>query len=146
MDVTDDRLVLEPEVTEPRSRATNPAVYAPEEPPPERTLIDILDATVAKHPHAAAIDDGQPGRVLPPAASKRSTPASASSRRRPSVVGDRVGIRIDSGTADLYVAILAVLRVGAAYVPGRRRRSRTNAPNSSSVRPRSASCSATASR
>jgi non-ribosomal peptide synthetase component F len=31
--------------------------------------------------------------------------------------GDRVGIRVPSGTADLYVAILAVLRVGAAYVP-----------------------------
>jgi non-ribosomal peptide synthetase-like protein len=31
--------------------------------------------------------------------------------------GDRVGIRIRSGTAELYVSILAVLSVGAAYVP-----------------------------
>ena len=32
-------------------------------------------------------------------------------------VGDRVGVRISSGTAELYVAILGVLAAGAAYVP-----------------------------
>ncbi len=31
--------------------------------------------------------------------------------------GDRVGIRASSGTAELYLSILAVLSVGAAYVP-----------------------------
>ena len=31
--------------------------------------------------------------------------------------GDRVGIRIRSGTVDLYVAIMGVLAAGAAYVP-----------------------------
>ena len=31
--------------------------------------------------------------------------------------GDRVGVRITSGTAELYLSILAVLSVGAAYVP-----------------------------
>ena len=31
--------------------------------------------------------------------------------------GDRVGVRVPSGTADLYVTILAILSVGAAYVP-----------------------------
>jgi non-ribosomal peptide synthetase-like protein len=31
--------------------------------------------------------------------------------------GDRVGVRIASGTAELYVAILAILAAGAAYVP-----------------------------
>ncbi|MEJ7832113.1 MAG: AMP-binding protein, partial [Nocardioides sp.] len=31
--------------------------------------------------------------------------------------GDRVGVRIRSGTTDLYVAILGVLVAGAAYVP-----------------------------
>ncbi len=31
--------------------------------------------------------------------------------------GDRVGVDIPSGTADLYVAILGILRSGAAYVP-----------------------------
>jgi hypothetical protein len=31
--------------------------------------------------------------------------------------GDKVGVRIPSGTNELYVAILATLSVGAAYVP-----------------------------
>ena len=31
--------------------------------------------------------------------------------------GDRVGVRMSSGTADLYTAILGVLAAGAAYVP-----------------------------
>lgn len=31
--------------------------------------------------------------------------------------GDRVGIRLPSGGAELYLAILAVLAVGAAYLP-----------------------------
>jgi non-ribosomal peptide synthetase-like protein len=31
--------------------------------------------------------------------------------------GDRVGVRVRSGTADLYLAILGVLESGAAYVP-----------------------------
>ena len=31
--------------------------------------------------------------------------------------GDRVGVRIRSGTVDLYVAIMGVLAAGAAYVP-----------------------------
>jgi non-ribosomal peptide synthetase-like protein len=31
--------------------------------------------------------------------------------------GDRVGVRIESGTAELYIAILATLAAGAAYVP-----------------------------
>jgi non-ribosomal peptide synthetase component F len=42
-------------------------------------------------------------------------------RRRLAAVGigrgDRVGVRISSGTVELYVAILAVLAAGAAYVP-----------------------------
>ena len=31
--------------------------------------------------------------------------------------GDRVGVQIESGTAELYVAVLGVLQSGAAYVP-----------------------------
>lgn len=32
-------------------------------------------------------------------------------------IGDRVGVRVSSGTAELYSSILAVLSTGAAYVP-----------------------------
>src|SRR4029077_18533839 len=31
--------------------------------------------------------------------------------------GDRVGVRVRSGTVDLYVAILGIVVAGAAYVP-----------------------------
>ncbi|MDQ0382131.1 Pls/PosA family non-ribosomal peptide synthetase [Amycolatopsis thermophila] len=81
-----------------------------------RTLLDVLAATAARHPNAAALDDGE--RVL----SYRglSEEAQALGRRLAAEGvgrGDRVGVRISSGTADLYVAILGVLAAGAAYVP-----------------------------
>ena len=31
--------------------------------------------------------------------------------------GDKVGVRVPSGTTDLYVAILGIISAGAAYVP-----------------------------
>ncbi|KAM3078261.1 hypothetical protein ACMFMF_004665, partial [Clarireedia jacksonii] len=31
--------------------------------------------------------------------------------------GDRIGVRVSSGTTDLYVSILSILAIGAAYVP-----------------------------
>ncbi|AOW95091.1 amino acid adenylation protein [Rhodococcus sp. WMMA185] len=84
--------------------------------PAPRTLIDILLATAEQHPHAHAIDDGttsltywellaeirQTGEVLAEAGVG---------------AGDRVGVRMPSGSCSLYVAILATLSVGAAYVP-----------------------------
>ena len=48
---------------------------------------------------------------------RRSTPSGGASPTAGIGVGDRVGVRISSGTAELYVAILAVLAAGAAYVP-----------------------------
>ena len=38
-------------------------------------------------------------------------------RERGVAPGDRVGVRVPSGTVDLYIAILGVLAAGAAYVP-----------------------------
>ena len=32
-------------------------------------------------------------------------------------LGDRVGVRVPSGTTDLYIAILGIMQAGAAYVP-----------------------------
>jgi non-ribosomal peptide synthetase-like protein len=81
-----------------------------------RTLIDILDAAVAAHPDEPALDDGR--TVL----GYRALAAEVDALRRTLAaagvgVGDRVGVRVPSGTADLYVSILAVLAAGAAYVP-----------------------------
>ena len=82
----------------------------------ERTLLDIFAETAATHPNAAAIDAG--GVVL--SYRKLSEEIDAYGRELTAAgigVGDRVGVRISSGTAELYIAILAVLSVGAAYVP-----------------------------
>ncbi|WP_435582172.1 Pls/PosA family non-ribosomal peptide synthetase [Amycolatopsis thermoflava] len=81
-----------------------------------RTLLDVLADTAARHPNAAALDDGE--RVL--SYRRLSEEAQALGRRLAAEGvgrGDRVGVRISSGTADLYVAILGVLAAGAAYVP-----------------------------
>jgi non-ribosomal peptide synthetase-like protein len=95
---------------------TAPATYRSGPPPAERTLPDILHRTVQQHPNAPALDDGT--RML----TYRALQAEVDQLRATLVAagiggGDRVGIRVPSGTADLYVAILAVLASGAAYVP-----------------------------
>ncbi|WP_328452393.1 MULTISPECIES: Pls/PosA family non-ribosomal peptide synthetase [unclassified Amycolatopsis] len=82
----------------------------------ERTLLDVLAATAERHPNAAAIDDGTTTLTY----RRLLEEIDVYGRRLRGYgvgVGDRVGIRISSGTAELYVAILATLSVGAAYVP-----------------------------
>ncbi|MFE2061138.1 Pls/PosA family non-ribosomal peptide synthetase [Streptomyces sp. NPDC059467] len=81
-----------------------------------RTLVDVLQATAALHPDAPALDTG--AEVL------SYLELCAETRRRGRHLtelgigpGDRVGIRVPSGGAELYLSILAVLRCGAAYVP-----------------------------
>lgn len=93
-----------------------PATFRSGPAPGPRTLPDILHRTVQQHPNAPALDDGT--RVL----TYRALQAEVDQLRGMLVAagiggGDRVGIRVPSGTADLYVAILAVLASGAAYVP-----------------------------
>src|SRR6476659_7976860 len=81
-----------------------------------RTLIDILDATIGAHPDAPAIDD--PRSVLTYRELGEQVDDVARSLTAVGVrTGDRVGIRARSGTHDLYVAILGIMRAGAAYVP-----------------------------
>src|SRR5690606_5032916 len=83
---------------------------------PPRTLLDILRETATTHPDASALDDGEGAlsyrellaRVIASAASLH-----AAGVRR----GDRVGIRMPSGSRDLYIGILGVIAAGAAYVP-----------------------------
>ncbi len=83
---------------------------------PVRTLLDVVTTTAARHPHDPAIDAGEVLLTYAELAVEVETVRAALAAAGIGV-GDRVGVRISSGTADLYVAILAVLAAGAAYVP-----------------------------
>ncbi|MEU8774291.1 Pls/PosA family non-ribosomal peptide synthetase [Streptomyces sp. NPDC048606] len=83
---------------------------------PTRTLIDVFEATVRAHPDEPALDDGTALLTYRALATEveRGRRALAAAGVGP---GDRVGVRVPSGTNGLYVAVLAVLAAGAAYVP-----------------------------
>ena len=78
--------------------------------------MDILRATTDAHPDSPAIDNG---RELLTYDELLTSAAQVAAALRDDGVGrgDRVGVRIPSGTTDLYVAILGILVAGAAYVP-----------------------------
>ncbi|MFZ1993773.1 MAG: Pls/PosA family non-ribosomal peptide synthetase, partial [Solirubrobacteraceae bacterium] len=82
----------------------------------QATLVDIFDATVRRWGERPAIDAAGVRLSYTELADAAQSVADelAASGVGP---GDRVGVRIPSGTADLYVAILGVMRAGAAYVP-----------------------------
>ncbi|MFF5447207.1 Pls/PosA family non-ribosomal peptide synthetase [Streptomyces sp. NPDC012888] len=85
-------------------------------PAPPRTLVDVFEATAAAWPDEPALDDGTTRMTY------RALAAEVERRRRALVAagvrpGDRVGVRIPSGTNELYASVLAVLAAGAAYVP-----------------------------
>ncbi|WP_329569189.1 Pls/PosA family non-ribosomal peptide synthetase [Kitasatospora sp. NBC_01266] len=83
---------------------------------PARTLIDVLGASAGAFPDAPALDTGSV--VLDYRTLVREVDTLAGRLAALGIgTGDRVGVRVPSGTADLYLAILGVLRVGAAYVP-----------------------------
>lgn len=94
-----------------------PAQYVlSDQAPPPRTLIDILYATAEQHPDSPAIDDGDvqltySELIADIEASVEWLAARGIGR------GDRIGIRMPSGSYALYVAILSTLAAGAAYVP-----------------------------
>ncbi|MGK5637048.1 Pls/PosA family non-ribosomal peptide synthetase [Streptomyces sp. URMC 126] len=92
------------------------ALYGGAPPPGERTLIDVLDATAATHPDVPALDTETGVLTYRELCAEVETRAERL-RRAGIGPGDRVGVRIPSGTAELYLAILAVLRCSAAYVP-----------------------------
>ncbi|MGW0333627.1 Pls/PosA family non-ribosomal peptide synthetase [Streptomyces sp. NPDC003011] len=81
-----------------------------------RTLVDVFDASVRSYPDELALDDGTTRltyrQLAAEVESLRQRLAGAGVGR-----GDRVGVRVPSGTNELYVAVLAVLAAGAAYVP-----------------------------
>jgi non-ribosomal peptide synthetase-like protein len=84
--------------------------------PAERTLIDVLRAVAASHPEASALEDAAGAlsyRELIVSAERLAAALLATGVRR----GDRVGVRIASGSRELYLGILGILFAGAAYVP-----------------------------
>lgn len=84
--------------------------------PEPRTLLDVLGAAANAHPEAPCLDDGT--RVLSYAEVWREIHTSAEWMHGQGVgAGDTVGIHMPSGSVDLYLAILATLAAGAAYVP-----------------------------
>ncbi len=81
-----------------------------------RTLVDVFREVVAAWPDAPALDNGITVLTyaeLAEAAEDLAARLIEAGVRR----GDKVGVRIRSGSTDLYVAILGVLHAGAAYVP-----------------------------
>lgn len=83
---------------------------------PPRTLLDVLDATIAAHPEAPAIDDTRSILTyadLDAQVDRMASALAADGVRR----GDTVGVRAPSGSHDLYVSILGIMRAGASYVP-----------------------------
>ena len=85
------------------------------EAPPKRTLYEVLATTAQTHPEAAALDDGEVLTYAELMAEVHSLAGElhANGVRR----GDRIGVRMISGSRDLYIAILATIAAGAAYVP-----------------------------
>ncbi|GAA0548247.1 non-ribosomal peptide synthetase [Paractinoplanes ferrugineus] len=107
---TDPQLIDLPVDTEAPALFLSPPAAA------RRTLVDVLDATVRAHPAARAIDTGATHLTYRELADQ----IEALRTRLAGLgvgVGDRVGVRVSSGTAELYLTILAVLAAGAAYVP-----------------------------
>ncbi|MET9608918.1 Pls/PosA family non-ribosomal peptide synthetase [Streptomyces sp. NPDC006512] len=83
---------------------------------PARTLVDVFEASVRAYPDELALDDGTSRLTY------RALAAEVERRRRALAaagvgLGDRVGVRVPSGTNELYASVLAVLAAGAAYVP-----------------------------
>ncbi len=83
---------------------------------PPRTLVDIFRATVEADPDARALDNGAEQLTYEEFADAALAVAEELNARGVGR-GDRVGIRLKSGTPDLYVAIVGVLLAGSAYVP-----------------------------
>ncbi|MFZ3468803.1 Pls/PosA family non-ribosomal peptide synthetase [Streptomyces sp. 4.24] len=112
--VPDDGTVLE--AAEGFEEAGKSARFSAGPAAPTRTLVDIFEASVREYPDDLALDDGTEQLTY------RALAAEVERRKRALAaagvgLGDRVGVRVPSGTNELYAGILAVLAAGAAYVP-----------------------------
>ena len=84
--------------------------------PPARTLVAVFRETVAEFPDADALDNGV--ELLTYSEFSEDAESLAAELNAMGIGrGDRVGVRVTSGTTDLYVAIMGILTAGAAYVP-----------------------------
>ena len=93
-----------------------PSLTASERAPRPRTLVDIFRSTADRYPDALAVDSGT--ETLTYEELEEATTELAARLSSAGIgPGDTVGVRIKSGTVDLYVAILGILVCGAAYVP-----------------------------
>ena len=84
--------------------------------PAPRTLLDVLRETARRTPEASALDDGSGAlsyRELMARVGRTAARLHEAGVRR----GDRVGVRMPSGSKELYISILGVIAAGAAYVP-----------------------------
>ncbi|KJZ73473.1 hypothetical protein HIM_07029 [Hirsutella minnesotensis 3608] len=92
------------------------AIYDSQLTSPRRTLLDILDATTLAFPHEIALSDNVESLTYTELNLRIATKCQ---RLQSNGIGpgDRVGIRLSSGSVALYVTILSVLASGAAYVP-----------------------------
>ena len=92
------------------------ALFPSTTPARERTLVDVISTTMDVYPSALAIDDGsykltyEQLREEVDELAKRLWAMDVGA-------GDRVGVRVPSGSKNLYIAILGALFAGAAYVP-----------------------------
>ena len=94
-----------------------PAQYKLSDRAPEiRTLVDILYDTAARFPDAPALDDGTIQLTYSELIADVEDSVAWLAQRGIGR-GDRIGIRMPSGSYALYVAILSTLAAGAAYVP-----------------------------
>ena len=106
-----------PDVVESRPQE----LYRPQLPglplaPPERTLMAVLEDSAARFPEASALDDGR--QSLSYADLMAAVRAKGHGLQAKGLgAGQRIGVRIPSGTNELYISILAILYIGAAYVP-----------------------------
>ncbi|MET8287588.1 Pls/PosA family non-ribosomal peptide synthetase [Streptomyces sp. NPDC051643] len=99
-----------------RAEFGDPARFSASAAASPRTLVDILDASVRACPDEPALDDGHRSLTYRALSVEVETLRARLSDAGVGL-GDRVGVRVPSGTNDLYVAVLAVLAAGAAYVP-----------------------------
>ncbi len=84
--------------------------------PEPRTLIDVLYETAGRYPDAPALDDGTVQLTYAELIADIEDSVGWLAARGVGR-GDRIGIRMPSGSYALYVAILSTLAAGAAYVP-----------------------------